>query len=165
MLLEKGYIRSFRKEDYPACAKIYEEGMSTGIATFETQVPEWKQWNKKYVTACRLIACIDDEVVGWIALSPFSSREVYKGVVEVTLYVASNARRKGVGKRLLTACIDQSKKEGFWTLQAKIFSLNKASIRLFENCGFRTVGVREKLGMRDGIWYDNVLMERRSKLK
>ena len=165
MLLEKGHIRSFRKEDYPACAKIYKEGMSTGIATFETRVPEWKQWNKKFVTACRLVACIDDDIVGWIALSPFSSREVYKGVAEVTLYVASNVRGKGVGKQLLKECIDLSEKNGFWTLQAKIFSLNKPSLQLFENCGFRTVGVREKLGMRDGIWYDNVLMERRSKLK
>ena len=165
MLLEKVYIRSFRKEDYPACAKIYEEGMSTGIATFETQVPDWEQWNKKFVKACRLVACIDDEVVGWIALSPFSSREVYKGVAEVTLYITSNARGKGVGKQLLKECIDLSENNGFWTLQAKIFSLNKPSLRLFEISGFRTVGLREKLGQRDGKWFDNVLMERRNKLK
>ncbi len=139
--------------------------MATGIATFETRVPGWKQWDQKFLTPCRLVACIDNEVVGWIALSPFSSREVYIGVAEVTLYIASNARRKGVGKQLLQECIDLSEKEGFWTLQAKVFSKNKPSLRLFENCGFRTVGVREKLGMRDGIWYDNVLMERRTSLK
>ena len=162
MLLEKVYIRSFKKEDYPACAKIYEEGMATGIATFETRVPDWEQWDLKFLTPCRLVAYLEENIVGWIALTPFSSREVYKGVAEVTLYVASNARGKGVGKRLLKECIDLSEKEGFWTLQAKVFSKNKPSLQLFENCGFRTVGVREKLGMRDGIWYDNVLLERRA---
>lgn len=165
MLLEKVYIRSFNKEDYPACAKIYEEGMATGIATFEIRVPDWKQWDLKFLTPCRLVAYIEKNIVGWIALTPFSSREVYKGVAEVTLYVASNARGKGVGKRLLQECIDLGKKEGFWTLQTKIFSKNKPSLGLFENCGFRKVGVREKLGMRDGRWYDNVLMERRMSLK
>lgn len=139
--------------------------MATGIATFETRVPGWKQWDQKFLTPCRLVACIDNEVVGWIALSPFSSREVYKGVAEVTLYIASNARRKGVGKQLLQECIDLSEKKGFWTLQAKIFSQNYSSLILFKKCGFRIVGVREKLGMRDGIWYDNVLMERRTSLK
>lgn len=165
MLLEKVYIRTFKKEDYPACATIYKEGMATGIATFETRVPDWEQWDQKFVSPCRLVACIDDEVVGWIALSPFSSREVYKGVAEVSLYITGDVQKKGVGKRLLIECIDQSEKEGFWTLQAKIFSLNKPSLLLFEKCGFRTVGVRERLGNRDGVWHDNVLMEKRSTIK
>jgi len=165
MLLEKVYIRSFKKEDYTACAKIYKDGMATGIATFETQVPDWEHWDQKFLTPCRLVAYIEDEVVGWIALTPFSSREVYKGVAEVTLYVASNSRGKGVGTHLLKGCIDLSEKEGFWTLQAKIFLQNKSSLQLFKNCGFRNVGVRKKLGMRDGIWYDNMLMERRTSLK
>lgn len=165
MLLEKPHIRFLKKEDYPSCAQIYKEGMATGLATFETQVPDWNTWNKKFLKEVRLLAAIGNEILGWCALSPFSSREVYRGVAEVTLYIDSRSQGKGIGKMLLRECIAQSEEQGIWTLQAKIFSQNKRSLALFEKCGFRIVGVREKLGMRDGIWHDNILMERRTSLK
>lgn len=165
MLLENCNIRSFTKNDYPACAKIYEDGIATGIATFETTVPNWEQWEAKFIAAFTLVVLVDGSIIGWIALSPFSSREVYRGVAEVTLYIDQEARGKGIGKLLLQECIKQSEDGSIWTLQAKIFPQNKPSLSLFEKCGFRVVGVREKLGKRDGIWYDNVLMERRSELQ
>lgn len=155
-------IRSFQKKDYSACAKIYKDGMDTGIATFETKVPDWNAWNAKFLKQCRFVAEANQTILGWCALTPFSSREVYKGVAEVTIYVAKEAQQKGIGKLLLQHLIEESEKVNFWTLQAKIFAENTVSINLHKNCGFRVVGTREKLGMRGGIWYDNVLLERRS---
>ena len=163
-MIHQAYIRLFQKEDYSACAKIYKTGMDTGIATFETIVPDWEQWNTKFLPQCRFVAEADQEVLGWCALSPFSSREVYRGVAEVTIYIAEKAQHKGIGKQLLQHLIVESEHAGFWTLQARIFTENVASIKLHENYGFRQVGIREKLGMRDGVWYDNVLLERRSGL-
>ncbi len=157
-------IESFSKEDYPRCAIIYQEGMSSGIATFEINVPDWEDWDAKYLKPCRFVYKNEGVVMGWCALTPFSSREVYKGVAEVTIYIAREMHGKGIGKYLLDHLILESEKAGFWTLQAKIFTQNSASIRLHEKCGFKIVGVRKKLGMRDGFWHDNVLMERRSKL-
>jgi len=156
-------IRSLQKEDFAACAKIYKAGMATGVATFETKVPGWETWNAKFLELCRFVAEIDTTIVGWCALSPFSTRDVYRGVAEVTIYIASEAQQKGIGKLLLEHLIAESEISGFWTLQARIFTENTASIVLHEKCGFRQVGVREKLGQRDGVWYNNVLLERRSK--
>lgn len=156
-------IRSFQKEDYSACAKIYQEGMDAGIATFETKVPDWEKWNTKFLPQCRFVAELNATIVGWCALSPFSVREVYKGVAEVTIYIAAEAQQKGIGTLLLQHLVNESEISRFWTLQARIFTENTASIVLHEKCGFRKVGIREKLGQRDGIWYDNVLLERRSK--
>lgn len=156
-------IRSFQKEDYSACAKIYKVGMDTGIATFETKVPDWEKWNTKFLSQCRFVAEANLSIIGWCALSPFSTREVYKGVAEVTIYIAEKAQKKGIGKLLLQHLVKESEILGFWTLQARIFTENTASIVLHEKCGFRKVGIREKLGQRDGIWYDNILLERRSK--
>ena len=136
--------------------------MDTGIATFETKVPNWEKWNTKFLPQCRFVAEVDQEVLGWCALSPFSSREVYRGVAEVTIYIAEKAQHKGIGKLLLKHLVAESERAGFWTLQARIFTENIASIKLHEKCGFRQVGIREKLGMRNGVWYDNVLLERRS---
>ncbi|RMB63442.1 N-acetyltransferase family protein [Dokdonia sinensis] len=155
-------IREFEKRDFPTCAIIYQEGLDTGIATFETKVPDYQQWNTKYLEQCRFVILSKDEVLGWIALTPFSNRKVYSGVAEVSLYISKTARGNGLGTALLKTCILQSEKEGFWTLQAKIFLQNKGSLHLFETCGFRKVGVREKLGMRNGTWYDNILLERRT---
>ena len=162
-MIAKVHIRLFQKEDYSACAKIYKTGMETGIATFETNVPDWEQWNAKFLAQCRFVAEADHKVVGWSALSPFSSRNVYSGVAEITIYIAPEAQGMGIGKELLQHLVRESEHAGFWTLQAKIFPENTTSIKLHEKCGFRVVGTREKLGMRDGIWYDNVLLERRKK--
>ena len=131
-------------------SKIYAEGITTGIATFETKVPSFEVWNNKFIKKCRLVAEINDQVIGFAVLSKVSKRKVYNGVAEVTVYIAQDERGKGFGKRLLEALVYDSEKEGFWTLQAGVFSTNKASIELHKKCGFRVVGVREKIGKRDG---------------
>ena len=125
-------------------------------------MPSFDVWNEKFIKDCRLVAEINSEVIGFAVLSQVSIREVYKGVAEVTIYIAKNQRGRGLGKQLLMVLIDKSEKEGFWTLQAGIFSANTPSIQLHENCGFRIIGIREKIGKLNDSWYDNVLMERRS---
>ena len=157
-------IRSFIKKDWASVSRIYRQGIATGIATFETEVPSFEKWDKKFIATCRLVAEINDQVVGFAILSRVSDREVYRGVAEVTVYIAEEHRRKGIGKTLLVALIKESEKKGFWTLQAGIFSKNIPSIKMHEQCGFRVVGIREKIGQRNGKWYNNHLLERRSKL-
>lgn len=152
------------KKHYPEVAAIYEEGMATGIATFETAVPQWDAWDTKFLPHCRFTAMVEEKVAGWCALSAVSKREVYRGVAEVTIYVSKKFQKMGIGKRLLTHLVKESEKAGFWTLQAGIFSENKISIHLHEQCGFRILGIREKIAQRNGQWYDNVVMERRSDL-
>ena len=157
-------VRPLLKTDWQSVSKIYEEGIDTGIATFETEVPTWELWNEKYIEHCRIVAELDCEVVGFAVLSQVSKRAVYKGVAEVSVYVSTNHRRKNIGETLLTQLIKESESKGFWTLQAVIFSENKASIKLHEKCRFRVVGVREKIGKLQGKWHDNYLLERRSNL-
>ncbi|MCK0107735.1 N-acetyltransferase family protein [Flavobacteriaceae bacterium S0825] len=155
-------IRAFNKQDWASVSKIYAEGIATGVATFETEAPSFNVWDNKFIKQCRLVAEVNSKVVGFAVLSQVSKREVYKGVAEVTVYVAANERGKGIGKRLLETLVIESEKKGFWTLQAGIFSANKASIELHKKCGFRVVGIREKIGKRDGKWHDNHFLERRS---
>ena len=138
--------------------------MDTRIATFETQVPDWKTWNSKFLATCRLVVEDHEKVVGWAALSPTSKRVVYQGVVEVTIYIDLNQTGKGVGTQLLSALVEASEAAGFWTLQSSIFTANKSSIRLHQRAGFRIIGTRHKIAKRDGIWQDTVFMERRSNL-
>ena len=159
----KMIIKPLEKKHYPAVSKIYSEGLSTGIATFETDTPNWDQWNAKFLIECRFIAEVEGDIVAWCVLSNVSKRKVYKGVAEDTIYVASAHQGKGYGRILLNHLVLKSEEVGFWTLQAGIFPENKASIKLHEDCGFIIMGVREKIAQRDGKWFDNVLMERRSK--
>jgi L-amino acid N-acyltransferase YncA len=149
-------------QHWPAVRAIYAEGIATGNATFETDYPEWETWSMGHVENCRLVAQSGDEVVGWAALSRVSSRAVYAGVAEVSVYVAQSARGRGVGATLLFALIACSEQAGFWTLQASILVENVASVRVHERCGFRVVGRRERIARRDGKWRDTLLMERRS---
>lgn len=158
------HIRQMFKEDWAEVAKIYKAGMDTRIATFETTVPKWKKWRKNHVLDCSLVAEFENMLVGFATISPASKREVYRGVAEVSLYIAENYKNKGIGSSLLHNLISLCEEKGYWTLQAGIFSVNKASIALHTKCGFRIVGIREKIGKLDGEWYDNTLMERRSKL-
>jgi|GEM_PF-99402 len=151
------------KEHYPTVLKIYSEGINTKIATFETKAPSWELWDKKFLRSCRFVAILNNEVIAWCALSPVSQRDFYKGVAEDTIYVSQKYKGEGVGKILLKHLITQSENNGFWTLQAGIFPENLASIALHKKCGFRILGIREKVAQRDGIWHDNILMERRSK--
>jgi len=151
-----------REQDWPAVRRIYEEGIATGVATFETGVSGWEEWGLWHLDSCRLVARAGEEVLGWAALSPVSERPVYGGVAEVSIYVGQAARGRGAGKRLLEQLVIESERAGLWTLQAGIFTENEASIRLHRSCGFREVGVRERLGRLDGVWRDVLLLERRS---
>ena len=156
-------IRSMTPEDWPAVARIYQEGMDTNLATFQTECPSWDEWNAAHLTKCRLVAVVGDAVAGWAALSPYSSRSVYSGVAHLSIYIGQEARGVGVGKALLTAIIAASEEAGFWTLQSGIMENNTASIALHSSCGFRMVGYREKIGQdRNGVWRNTLLMERRS---
>jgi phosphinothricin acetyltransferase len=155
-------LRTFHQSDFQDLLKIYKAGIKTGIATFETELPTWKVWNRKYIEHPRIVATIDKSVVGYAVLSKTSKRQVYRGVAEVSVYVSKDVQGQKIGKQLLQKLIDQSEKEAFWTLQANIFPQNKASIALHKNCGFIEVGVREKIGQLHGQWFDNVLLERRS---
>lgn len=156
-------IRPIVPSDWPAVRRIYEEGIATGNATFEQTAPDWEEWNAGKLAAPRLAAEIDGALVGWAALSPTSKRHVYRGVAEVSVYVAASARGQGVGLALLSALVEQSETAGIWTLQAGIFPENAASVHLHERCGFRIVGRREKIGQMYGVWRDVLLMERRSR--
>lgn len=149
--------------DWEQVRTIYLQGIVTGLATFEQSAPDWPAWDAARLTAPRLVARKDDgSLAGWAALSPVSSRCVYGGVAEVSVYVAESQRGRGVGLALLNALIEQSETAGLWTLQAGIFPENTASVALHHRCGFRTVGRREKLGQLDGQWRDVLLLERRS---
>ena len=149
--------------DWPSVAEIYASGIATGHATFQTSIPEWTLWDASHLKSCRLVARADDGTIeGWAALSPVSSRPVYAGVAEVSIYIAESARGHGVGRRLLEALIAESEKDGRWTLQAGIFPENGASVALHLSCGFRIVGRRERIGCMNGVWRDNLLLERRS---
>jgi L-amino acid N-acyltransferase YncA len=149
--------------NWPDVRAIYLEGIATGNATFETAAPEWERWDAAHLPVCRLIAREHASAVGWAALSRVSSRQVYSGLAEVSVYVAQSARGRGVGMQLLSALVEASEREGMWTLQGGIFPENHASIRLHQRCGFRIVGTRERAGCLAGVWRDVVLMERRSK--
>ncbi|HEX7003496.1 MAG TPA: GNAT family N-acetyltransferase [Trueperaceae bacterium] len=147
---------------WPRVSTIYAEGIATGQATFQTEIPSWEEWDASHLAACRLVLFEDDVTVGWAALSPVSRRYVYRGVAEVSIYVAGNARGRGLGSQLLEALVRGSEEAGVWTLQAGIFPENTASLRLHRSCGFRVVGTRERLGELRGVWRDVLLLERRS---
>jgi L-amino acid N-acyltransferase YncA len=155
-------IRPMTFADWDAVARIYKEGIDTKLATFETEVPAWEKWDSSRLQECRFVVANDGELLGWAALSPVSSRYVYRGVMDIGIYISANARGKGIGKMLLNHLVAASEQCGIWTLQAGIFSHNHASIALHSVCGLRIVGTREKIGQLDGVWYDTVLMERRS---
>jgi L-amino acid N-acyltransferase YncA len=155
-------IDKMTADDWNAVRSIYEEGIATGHATFEQVSPAWEKWDSGHLAACRLVARAETEVLGWAALSPVSGRCVYAGVAEVSVYVAARARNRKLGSRLLAALVAASENAVIWTLQAGIFPENVPSIELHKRCGFRVVGVRERLGCMNGRWRDVVLMERRS---
>ncbi|MFX0555669.1 GNAT family N-acetyltransferase [Maribacter sp. CXY002] len=156
-------IRPMLPSDWEAVAKIYEDGIATGFATFETNIPSYEAWDMAHLATCRMVATKNGQVVGWAALSPVSSRCVYGGVAEVSIYISKKHRGIGIGKSLLLHLIFTSEKEGLWTLQSGIFPTNTGSIKLHEAVGFRYIGTRERVGKLNGKWIDNVLYERRSK--
>ena len=163
MVLNDVIIRSFEHGDFFRVSEIYKAGLDTGIATFETQVPSYDDWDSRFLKICRYVAFAKNTMVGWAALSPRSKRECYRGVAETTIYIDPVFHGKGVGKKLLQHLIDESEKAGFWTLTAHIFPENTASINLHEKLGFTVVGQHQRIAQRNGKWHDNVVLERRSK--
>jgi len=159
----RAVIRELRPDDWPAVRAIYEDGIRGGDATFETETPSWERWDAAH-PELRLVAERDRVVVGWAALSPASARHCYRGVGEVSVYVAAEARGAGLGRALLAELVERSEQAGYWTLTAGVFPENEASVRLHESCGFHKVGVRERVGEAGGVWRDVVWLERRSTL-
>jgi L-amino acid N-acyltransferase YncA len=155
-------VRPLVRDDWPAVRDIYEQGIASGDATFETEAPAWVAWDRAH--SLRLVAEEGGEVLGWAALSPVSERCVYEGVAEDSVYVASSAQGRGIGRLLLDELVRRAESDGIWTVQAGIFPENDASLELHRRCGFRVVGVRERLGRHGGVWRDVVLMERRSEV-
>jgi phosphinothricin acetyltransferase len=156
-------IEPMQPSDWLEVKRIYEEGIATRVATFDTAAPAWEDWDKAHRAECRFVARRDGRVVGWIALSAVSRRPVYRGVAEVSVYVAADARGTGVGRSLFEALIPASEAAGIWTVQAGVMAVNEASLALHDRMGFRRVGVREGFGQDvNGVWHDVVLLERRS---
>ena len=156
-------IRQMVAEDWLSVAEIYKQGIATGNATFEEEVPPWEIWDKTHLKTCRMVAEINGKIAGWAALSPVSGRCVYAGVAEVSVYISENHRGQKLGAQLLEKLIQESELNNFWTLQAGIFPENEPSIRIHTALGFRIVGKREKIGELNGVWRDALLLERRSK--
>ena len=155
-------VDSMAVADWPAVAEIYRQGLEAGEASFETEVPAYDRWDRAHLETPRLVARLDDAIVGWAALSPVSDRCVYGGVAEDSVYVATHSARRGIGRRLLTELVMRAEAQGIWTIQAGLFPENHASLALHEACGFRVVGRRERLGKHHGVWRDVLLVERRS---
>ncbi len=155
-------IRPLEPRDWASVRSIYMEGIATGNATFETDAPEWEEWDSKHLADARIVAEADGAVVGWAALSPVSSRCVYSGVAELSIYIAAAMRGKGVGNALLEALIQESETKGYWTLRSGVFPENEASLALHRKFGFRILGSQERIGKMGDRWRDVVLLERRS---
>ena len=158
-------VEQMRAEHWPAVERIYAQGLATGNASFETETPSWQRFQGGHLPGHLLVALDADTVLGWAVLSPVSDRCAYQGVAEDSVYVAEAARGRGVGRALLTQLTWRAESAGIWTVQAGMFPENTASIALHHTCGFRTVGVRERLGQREGIWRDVLLLERRGSIE
>jgi L-amino acid N-acyltransferase YncA len=157
-------VRDLRSRDWPEVARIYAEGIATGNATFETEVPSSEAWDEGHLREHRFVSEEDGRVAGWIALAPVSRRPCYEGVAEVSVYVTEGARGKGIGSELLAALVESAERGGIWTLQTSVFPENEPSLALLRRFGFRTVGIRERIGKLHGVWRDTVLVERRSEV-
>jgi len=163
-MLQNMTIREMCEQDWPDVADIFRQGIETGTATFQSEVPTYVQWDATHIPSCRLVVIDEDlHIVGWAALTPVSSRCAYRGVAEVSIYIATAYRGRKVGKQLLSSLVEHSEEAGYWTLQSVILVDNQASISLHESCGFKLIGRRERISIRmDGTWSDTLLMERRS---
>ncbi|WLR54687.1 N-acetyltransferase family protein [Mesobacillus subterraneus] len=157
-------INKMLPDDWGKVHSIYLEGIATGHATFQKEAPYWEEWDLGHNGECRIVARLDGDVMGWAALSPVSSRSVYAGVGEVSVYVSQQHSGKGIGSLLLKSLIEISEQNGFWTMQSSIFPENEASIKLHKNHGFREMGRRERIGKMDGVWRDTIILERRSRI-
>jgi phosphinothricin acetyltransferase len=147
--------------DWPAVRQIFEEGIATKAATFETEAPEWESFDASHHAEHRIVAVDDGRVVGWVALAPTSARSCYAGVAESSVYVADRARGRGVGRALMEAVVASASAGGIWTIQAGMFPENEPSRALHEALGFRLVGRFERIAQLDGVWRDTILLELR----
>lgn len=157
-------FKNIIQEDFKFVLEIYKEGIATEKATFETEAPSFEQWNNSHLAFGRISLFENNRMIGWGALSKVSDRCVYEGVAENSLYVLASHHRLGVGTKILQKLIEISEANGVWTLQCGIMRENSASIHLHKKCGFRQIGFREKIGKLNGVWKDNIIMERRSKI-
>ncbi|WP_455715997.1 N-acetyltransferase family protein [Anaerosporobacter sp.] len=165
MAMNKCVIRRMNELDWKRVSEIYIQGLQTNLSTFQTECPSYEEWDASHLEDCRLVAIIENQVVGFAALSPTSSRDIYKGVVEVSLYVDESYKNCKIGTTLLKTLIVDSEKKGYWTLYSSIIAENASSIRVHEKCGFRQVGYREKIAKdRFGRWHNTIIMEKRSNL-
>jgi len=156
------HIREMKPEDWNRVFEIYKQGIDSGKATFSTKYPTWEEWDTGHNNACRYVAVVGNEIVGFVAVSPISGKPHYRGVVEVMIYVDTKCWHNGVGTGLMTKLVEEAPNNGFWCLYASIFSTNEKSIALHSKCGFRTVGYRERIARdRFGNWKDTTLMEYR----
>lgn len=156
-------IREMTNQDGNSVLEIYKQGIDTRNATFETEVPLWVDWDNKHLTHSRFVYTENGKVLGWAALSAVSARPSYKGVAEISIYIATDFQGKGIGSQLMEAIIQSSEENGIWTLYSSIFPENTATLKLHEKFGFRIIGVREKIARLDGKWRNTILLERRSK--
>ncbi|MBT8434432.1 MAG: GNAT family N-acetyltransferase [Gammaproteobacteria bacterium] len=156
-------IRKLQYSDSGAVLEIYQQGLDTGEASFEIEAPNWETWQAKYLSHSRLVWEQDDKIKGWAALAPVSVRDCYRGVAEVSIYVATVSLGKGLGSKLMARLVEESERHGIWSLYSSIFSENQATLKLHLKHGFREVGIRERIAQRDGRWRNTLILERRSK--
>jgi L-amino acid N-acyltransferase YncA len=157
-------IETMQPSHASAVLRIYGEGLETGFSTFNTEVPTWEEWDRNHLPHTRLVALEQEEVLGWVALLPVSSRVCYRGVAEFSIYIASRHRGRGIADQLMRAMIEESEANGIWTLQSSTFSDNFTSLRMQERHGFRQVGYRERIAQLHGVWRNTILLERRSQV-
>jgi len=158
-----GMIREMKKQDWQRVQEIYQHALIIGKSTFQTDVPSYEEWNQAHLEDCRYVIVYDDKVVGWCTLGCTSARQVYAGVVEVSIYIDSHYQSLGLGKQLLQHLCVESEKKGYWCLYSSVFAINEASLQLHKKCGFREIGYREKIAKdRFGQWQDTILFEKRS---
>ncbi len=152
------------QDDLTTVLQIYKMGLDTRNATFETEVPSIEDWDLKHLKHSRFVYIEHDEVLGWVALSPVSTRKAYQGVAEVSVYIDHKVQGRGIGSQLMDKVIHSSEENGIWTLFSSVFPENLATLKLHEKLGFRIIGTREKISKLDGIWRDTILLERRSRI-
>ncbi|MFC9540271.1 GNAT family N-acetyltransferase [Lysinibacillus sp. NPDC056959] len=160
--METLFVRKMEHNDLKEVLNIYKEGIETGMATFETNVQSEQVWDERHHATLRFVAEEHNRVIVWIAISPVSTRPVYSGVGEVSVYISNDSKGKGIASKLFEILIEESEKAGFWTLQSSIFAINTSSIQLHKKMGFVKVGTREKIAQLHGQWHDTVIMEKRS---
>lgn len=158
-------IRGIKAEDWSEIAKIYKQGIDSKIATFQDYVPTYEVWNSKYIDGLKVVFEEEGKILGFAALGKVSERNVYSGVLVLTIYIDENSKGKGIGTKLIHYLSRLSDEFGYWVIQSEIIAMNEASINLHKKCGFRLIGIKEKIGKMDnGVWHDLVLMEKRSKI-